>query len=136
MPSACYHQYMTTSNPNSALLLFAHGSSDPGWAAPFIKLKAAVQVREPDRIVELAFLERMEPSFDSAVTKLQKLGIEKITVAPIFLAIGGHMRKDLPALIEATQQRTGITFRVLPALGESDPMIEFIAAWVTAACRT
>lgn len=135
MPSACYHQCMTTSNPNSALLLFAHGSSDPGWAAPFIKLKAAVQVREPDRIVELAFLERMEPSFDSAVTKLQKLGIEKITVAPIFLAIGGHMRKDLPKLIEDTQQRTGIVFRVLPALGETDILITAIADWVTSAAR-
>ena len=126
---------MTTSNPNSALLLFAHGSSDPGWAAPFIKLKAAIQLREPDRIVELAFLERMEPSFDSAVTKLQKLGIEIITVAPIFLAIGGHMRNDLPKLIEDTQQRTGIAFRVLPALGEADILITAIADWVTSAAR-
>ncbi|MCY7387807.1 MAG: CbiX/SirB N-terminal domain-containing protein [Burkholderiales bacterium] len=126
---------MTTSNLNSALLLFAHGSSDPGWAAPFIKLKAAVQAREPGRIVELAFLERMEPSFDSAVTKLQEQGIEQITVAPIFLAIGGHMRNDLPKLIEETQRRTGITFRVLPALGEADILITAIADWVTSAAR-
>ena len=121
---------MTTSNSNSALLLFAHGSSDPGWAAPFVKLKTAIQVREPGRIVELAFLERMQPSFDEAVSILQKQGVVEIIVAPIFLAIGGHMRKDLPALIETTHQRTGIAFRLLPVLGESDSMIEFIAAWV------
>ncbi len=121
---------MTTSNSNSALLLFAHGSSDPGWAAPFVKLKTAIQVREPGRIVELAFLERTQPSFDEAVAILQKQGVSEITVAPIFLAIGGHMRKDLPALIETTRQRTGIAFRVLPALGESGEMIESIAAWV------
>ena len=121
---------MTTSNSNSALLLFAHGSSDPGWAAPFIKLKVAIQSREPGQIVELAFLERMQPSFDRAVAILQQQGVSEITVAPIFLAIGGHMRKDLPALIEATHQRTGIAFRLLPVLGESDTMIEFIAAWV------
>lgn len=123
---------MTISNTKSALLLFAHGSSDPGWAAPFIKLKAVIQANEPGRAVELGFLERMLPSFDDAVAILQKQGVKEITVAPIFLALGGHMRKDLPALIETTQQRTGIVFRVLPALGESDAMVEFIATWVLA----
>ena len=123
---------MTTCTANSALLLFAHGSSDPGWAAPFVKLKTAIQARDASRIVELAFLERMQPSFDEAVAILQKQGVSEITVAPIFLAIGGHMCKDLPALIETTHKRTGIAFRVLPALGESGEMIEFIATWVLA----
>ena len=114
-----------------ALLLFAHGSSDPGWAEPFIKLKAAVQAREPGRKVELAFLERMQPSFDETVTALHAEGVRHITVAPIFLAIGGHMRNDLPKLIEETQARTGIEFRILPALGEVDSLITAIADWVT-----
>lgn len=133
MHPVCYHSHMTTPIENSALILFAHGSSDPGWAGPFIKLKAAVQAREPGRKVELAFLERMQPTFDDAVAALQKQGVQQITVAPIFLAIGGHMRKDLPALVSAAQQRTGIEFRVLPALGELDPLIEFIAEWVLGA---
>ncbi|MEQ1516758.1 MAG: CbiX/SirB N-terminal domain-containing protein [Usitatibacteraceae bacterium] len=121
---------MNTSAGNSALLLFAHGSSDPQWAEPFVKLKAAVELRQPGRRVELAFLERMAPSFDDAVEKFHALGVRHITVAPIFLAIGGHMRKDLPELIEKTRQRTGIEFRVLPALGEVDALIAAIADWV------
>ena len=121
---------MKTIAENAALLLFAHGSSDPGWAEPFLKLKAAVQVREPGRRVELAFLERMEPSFEAVVASLHAAGVQHITVAPIFLAIGGHMRKDLPKLIEETQARTGIEFRVLPALGEVDILLESIADWV------
>ena len=124
---------MKTPTANSAILLFAHGSSDPGWAAPFVKLKAAVQAREPDKIVELAFLERMEPSLGDAVTKLQKQGVYEITVAPIFLAIGGHMRNDLPKLIEETRQRTGVALRVLPALGEAEVLITAIADWVSSA---
>lgn len=118
-----------------ALLLFAHGSSDPGWAEPFIKLKAAVQAKEPGRKVAMAFLERMQPTFDETVTALHAQGIRYITVAPIFLAIGGHMRKDLPKLIEETQSRTGIEFRVLPALGEVDSLITAIADWVTTSAR-
>ncbi len=130
MHPVCYHSHMTTPIENSALILFAHGSSDPGWAGPFIKLKAAVQAKEPGRKVELAFLERMQPSFEETVTALHAQGVRHITVAPIFLAIGGHMRKDLPKLIEETQSRTGIEFRILPALGEVESLITAIADWV------
>ena len=126
---------MTSSARLSALLLFAHGSSDPGWALPFSNLKAAIEAREPDRDVELAYLERMQPSFDDAIARMQLLGIQEITVAPIFLAIGGHMRKDLPKLIDDTQLRTGIVFKVLPALGEADVLIGAIADWVTDAAK-
>ena len=124
---------MTEPDNAYALLLFAHGSADPGWAAPFLKLQSAIRQRDPGQIVELAFLERMKPTFDDAVNALHAGGIRHITVAPIFLALGGHLRKDLPALISAAQQRTGIEFRVLPALGEADAMIESIAAWVLSA---
>ena len=126
---------MTSSANKSALLLFAHGSSDPGWAEPFLKLKTVVQAREPGRKVELAFLERMEPSFEESVAALQREGVTHVTVAPIFLALGGHMRKDLPKLIEETHRRTGIEFSVLPALGEVDILITAIADWVCAAAK-
>ena len=116
-----------------ALLLFAHGSSEPGWAEPIIRLQSMIRQRDPGKIVELAFLERMKPSFNDVVAGLHARGVRHITIAPIFLAIGGHMRKDLPKLISDTQLRTGIAFRVLPPLGEVDTLLEAIAAWVLAA---
>ena len=124
---------MTEPNNSQALLLFAHGSSDPGWAEPFLKLRAIIRAREPNQIVELAFLERMQPSFDESVDALHARGVRHITVAPIFLALGGHMRNDLPELVADAQQRTGIAFRVLPALGEVDILLDAIAAWVIGA---
>jgi len=121
---------MNSTAPTSALLLFAHGSSDPGWAKPFVRLRAAIQARDPARRVELAYLERMQPSFDEVVNALHAEGVTEITVAPIFLALGGHLRNDLPNMIAATRQRTAIRFRVLPALGESEALIHAIADWV------
>lgn len=126
---------MNAPAPTSALLLFAHGSSDPAWAEPFIKLKAAVQAREPGQKVELAFLERMAPSFEVVVDDLHRQGIRRVTVAPIFLGIGGHMRKDLPRLIGEAQDRTAIEFNVLPAVGEVDLIIGAMADWVAEASR-
>ena len=99
---------MIESDNVHALLLFAHGSSDSGWAEPFLKLRAIIRKREPRYIVELAFLERMNPSFDEAVDALQERRIRQITVAPIFLALGGHMRNDLPKLITDAEARTGV----------------------------
>lgn len=118
------------STTSRAFLLFAHGSSDPGWAEPFVRLQAAVRQRNRGQIIELAYLERMDPSFDEAVARLHAQRVRHITVAPLFLAIGGHMRRDLPVLVSEARQRTGIEFRVLPALGEVDSLIEFIAEWV------
>ncbi len=126
---------MSIQNTDRALLLFAHGSSDPGWAAPFRRLKAAVQARQPERVVELAFLERMTPSFNECVDALHQQGIREVMVAPIFLALGGHLRKDLPALVTAARDRTGMRFRVLPALGEIDALIDAIADWAAEASR-
>lgn len=115
---------------NTALLLFAHGSADPGWATPFMNLLMSMRARRPGKIVELAYLERMHPDFDEAVDALHARGVRHVTVAPIFLAIGGHMKKDLPVLIESAKKRTGIEFHVLPALGEVDSLIDSIADWV------
>ncbi len=122
---------MTEANNTHALLLFAHGSSDPGWAEPFLKLRTLIRARDPNKIVELAFLERMQPSFEETVDALHARGIRQITVSPIFLALGGHMRKDLPKLLSDAGARTGITFRTLPALGEVDALLEAIADWVS-----
>ncbi len=121
---------MTTDTITQALLLFAHGSSEPGWAEPFVRLQSIIRRREPEKVVELAFLERMKPSFDEAVDALHARGVRKITIAPVFLAIGGHMRNDLPKLIDDAKQRTGIEFRVLPAIGEVDSLLDAIATWV------
>jgi sirohydrochlorin cobaltochelatase len=120
---------MTEAHNTHALLLFAHGSSDPVWAEPFQKLQSIVRRREPEKIVELAFLERMQPAFDEAVDALHARGVRQITVAPIFLAMGGHMRKDLPKLLSDAEARTGITFSTLPALGEVDTLLEAIGDW-------
>jgi sirohydrochlorin cobaltochelatase len=113
-----------------ALLLFAHGSSDPGWATPIERLVEKVSQRCPKRIVRLAYLERMQPDFDSAVDALQRTGVHHIDIAPIFIALGGHLRKDLPALIDAASARTGMSFTVAPALGEVDSLLDAIADWL------
>jgi sirohydrochlorin cobaltochelatase len=113
---------------HSAILLFAHGSSDPAWAEPFEKILARVrsQTTQP---VALAYLERMPPSMDAAVASLAAAGMKEITLVPLFLAVGGHMRNDLPGMVKDAENAHGVTIQVRQTIGESPDMIANIAGW-------
>jgi sirohydrochlorin cobaltochelatase len=114
-----------------AILLFAHGSRDPNWAAPFHHLKQILQAKLPGHRIELSFLERMHPTFDEAADMLAASRVRLVSVVPLFLAPGGHVRADIPALISAARARhPGLDFRLLPSLGDSPDVIEAIAAWI------
>ena len=89
----------------SALVLFAHGSRDPKWAEPFKAIQALIRAQAPDVSVELAFLELMQPGIQECITSLAKQGVKHISIVPVFLAAGRHLREDLPALIAPVQQQ-------------------------------
>src|SRR6186713_3590009 len=84
----------------SALILFAHGAREPGWAEPFRTMRDKVAASRPDLSVELAFLELMSPALGDCVDGLAAAGHERVTVAPLFLAMGGHLKEDLPRLLD------------------------------------
>ena len=96
---------MAVPNSESALVLFAHGSRDPKWAEPFRAIQALIRAQAPDVPVELAFLELMQPGIQECLSVLAKQGVKRISVVPIFLAAGRHLREDLPALIDPIQKQ-------------------------------
>ena len=116
-----------------AILLFAHGSRDPEWAQPFHRLKDMLQSSLPGHGIELAFLESMTPTFDDAVARISTGGKTMVTVVPLFLAQGGHLREDIPKLVAAAASRhPDLEFSQLPALGDAPGVLEAIAAWICA----
>lgn len=110
------------------LLLFAHGARDPRWALPFDDVAQRIRAREPSVPVVLAFLEFMAPSIVAAGEALVAQGCETIEVVPLFLGAGGHVRKDLPELLEQLRAaHTGVAWVLRPAVGEADAVIEAMA---------
>ena len=113
-----------------ALILFAHGARDPRWAEPFRRLHALVQAQMPDVKVELAFLELMEPRLPALVQDLLRDQYVEITVVPVFFGQGGHVLRDLPAMVEDLQIRNpGIQLKVSPAVGEDPEVLAAIARY-------
>jgi hypothetical protein len=54
--------------------------------------------------VELAFLELMQPDLPTVVAQQVAAGSRRVTVIPVFLGQGGHVRRDLPQLLEQLRQ--------------------------------
>lgn len=114
----------------AALILFAHGSRDPEWAAPFHAIREAIRAAAPDARVELAFLEIMQPSLSEAIEALRGEGVREIVVVPAFMAQGGHLKRDLPELIRREQVRyKDCVIRQAKAIGEAPAVIGAIARY-------
>lgn len=110
------------------LLLFAHGARDPRWAEPFMEVAKRVRVADATLVVELAFLEFMTPGLREAGEALVGAGCSRIDVVPLFLGAGGHVRKDLPALLaELSAAHPAVQWRLQRAIGEIDSVIEAMA---------
>jgi sirohydrochlorin cobaltochelatase len=116
---------------NPAIVLFAHGSREPEWARPFERLRGLVARQIGGESVELAFLEHMPPSLEEAVARLHARGARHITVLPLFLGAGGHLKRDLPRLLDQLRSaHRDLSLGATPALGEIDPVLESVARWI------
>ncbi|MDO9234990.1 MAG: CbiX/SirB N-terminal domain-containing protein [Aquabacterium sp.] len=119
----------------TGILLFAHGARDPAWAKPFEAVAHVLKQRAQGQEIRLAFLEFMSPSIMEAGLDLIDQGCNHITVVPLFLGAGGHVRKDLPRLIDELKAKNPeVTWTLSPAVGETDILIQALAdaAWALA----
>ncbi|TVT56986.1 MAG: cobalamin biosynthesis protein CbiX [Azoarcus sp. PHD] len=120
----------TTSPAAQAVILFGHGARDPEWAGPMQRIRDTMRVRAPGQHVELAFLEFMSPTLELAVDALVARGVTRIAVVPVFLAQGGHLKRDVPVLLDAARQRhPGCEFHLCLAVGEAPGVVAAIAEY-------
>ena len=116
------------SSPQRAVILFAHGSRDPLWRQPIEAVAARMADSAPQVPVRCAYLELCAPDLNTVVHELLALGVQSMTVVPMFLGVGKHAREDLPLLMQALQaQHPRIQLTLRPAIGEDPAMIELMA---------
>ena len=123
---------MTGARSSTALVLFAHGSRDPQWALPFRAMQRKVAARNPAVAVELAFLEMMEPALPAIIEELAAAGKSRITIVPLFMAQGAHLKRDLAQLLSGSRKaHPALDIVLLGAPGEAEPVQDAITAWIT-----
>ena len=110
-----------------AIILFGHGARDIRWREPFEHLTLLWRAQHPDVLVEVAFLELMQPSLEVAITALVALGATNLVVVPVFFGQGGHLRNDFPILLSACQEKfPGVALSATPAVGEDEAVLQAI----------
>ena len=111
------------------IVLFAHGSREPEWAQPFERIASQLAA---SFVVELAYLERMRPTLEEAVSAVANKGAKRIRIVPLFLGAGGHTRNDLPKLAAAARARhAGVEIVVETTIGERQEITDAIAAVIS-----
>jgi sirohydrochlorin cobaltochelatase len=110
------------------LILFAHGARDPRWSAPFEAVASRVRAARPAAAVRLAYLEFMAPTLIEAGAELAAAGCRSVQVLPMFLGAGGHVRRDLPLLVDALRAaHPAVSFTLHGAIGELDAVADAMA---------
>lgn len=110
----------------TGLILFGHGARDSRWREPFDRLLSVVGERYAGP-ASLAFLEMMQPDLPAACRALVKRGAARIVVVPVFLGTGGHLRNDLPAVIESAREQAGVPVTAVEAIGEDPDVLMALA---------
>ncbi|CAJ0775333.1 hypothetical protein LMG7141_00353 [Ralstonia condita] len=113
-----------------ALILFAHGARDARWREPFDRLRTRLAAQQPAVDVRLAFLELMTPDLPSTIDELAAAGTQRVTIVPVFFGQGGHLRRDLPALVaQCVQAHPTLSIHCADAVGEDDGVLDAIAGY-------
>lgn len=111
-----------------SIVLFGHGSRSTEYVESFERIRTAVRARNPDIAVELGFLELSSPSLSDTIDRLEKRGSARITLVPVFIGSGRHVREDLPQLLAATKDRhPHLAIRLAPPIGEAEEVIGAMA---------
>jgi sirohydrochlorin cobaltochelatase len=89
----------------TGLLLMAHGSPNPASNQPIDEIAERIRQARRYAAVTVSFLDLNQPSIPAAIGSLIAQGVKRIIAVPFFLQLGGHVAKDLPAIIDAAQLR-------------------------------
>ncbi len=86
-----------------AVLLIGHGTRRAAGVAEFRVLADQLQQALPDRTCLAGFLELVEPDLPAALEQLRQQGFRRITALPALLLAAGHVKNDIPAILNAFQ---------------------------------
>ncbi len=105
------------------LVLFAHGSPDPRWRAPFERLASEISADVGEERVGLAWMESARPTLEEAGDEAAASGIDLLRILPLFMASGIHVHRDIEARAETVRaSHPGLAVEILPPVGE-DPRL-------------
>jgi sirohydrochlorin ferrochelatase len=116
----------------TALLLIAHGSSQPEANADLSRLADELRSKGRYAGVEPSFLELAEPDIEAGGAQCVESGVGRVVMVPYFLSAGVHVRRDLAAARDRLAARfPHVEFRLAEPLGPHPLLTDIVVQRVT-----
>lgn len=114
----------------TGIVILGHGSRRAVDEANqvFLEIAEMVRARTGADLLETAFLNPRAQRQDlaGAVARLVARGAKRIIVAPVFLANGLHMQKDIPEEIARLREKYQVEIRATAHLGADPRIVEVV----------
>lgn len=117
----------------NALIIIAHGSRSSTANQEIKSLVSAIEQMQQTQQANYtfyrhAFLEASQPNLSQACEELITQQTQAIDIYPLFLALGEHAGKDIPALVaELIEQHPHCQIRLLDYLGHSQVLVATVS---------
>ncbi|MEM9442588.1 MAG: sirohydrochlorin chelatase [Pseudomonadota bacterium] len=99
------------------VMVCGHGSRDVGAVDEFTRLVADMRERLPHMPVESGFLEFAHPVIRDGLDSLRDQGVEHILAVPGMLFAAGHVKNDVPSVLNSYAHDHGIKIQFGRDLG-------------------
>ncbi|MGM0652258.1 MAG: sirohydrochlorin chelatase [Bacillota bacterium] len=111
----------------TGLIILGHGSKAPEATETLAAVTAMVRDRVSYNLVEYALLQISKPPLGAVVEKMADEGVEKIVVMPFLIAVGVHLKTDIPEELDAlSKKHPGLELHLTGPLGADSRLAEIV----------
>lgn len=87
------------------ILLIGHGSRNPAGNDEFLVFADKLRARLPKETIVPCFIELADVLIPEGVERAVKLGASRIIAVPVILLAAGHVKVEVPELLEAAREK-------------------------------
>ncbi len=106
----------------TGVMICGHGSRDPEACAQFARVVDRIAERLPEWPVEMGYLEFARPVIREGLDRLRERGVDHVLAVPGMLFAAGHVKNDVPSVLNDYALEHGIRIQMGRDLG-IDPLL-------------
>ncbi|GAB4236004.1 MAG: sirohydrochlorin chelatase [Methyloligellaceae bacterium] len=111
------------------VMVCGHGSRDEGAVTEFARVAEGLRGLMPDTPVEYGYLEFARPIIREGLDRLREQGVTRILAVPGMLFAAGHVKNDIPSVLNSYAARhEGLTIELGKELGIDTKLIRAAGA--------
>lgn len=101
----------------TGVMICGHGSRDDDACAEFARVVHLIEHALPEYPVAMGYLEFARPIIRDGLDRLRALGVERILAVPGMLFAAGHVKNDVPSVLNAYAAEHGVRIEMGRDLG-------------------